>query len=131
MWNAFAVFIGGGLGSLARWAVSGLIATRLTGTFPWGTFLVNITGCFAIGLFATLTAPQGRWAGPVTVQQFLLVGICGGYTTFSAFSLQSLQLLQSGEWMKALAYTVASVLLCLAGVWLGHLFAVNFNSLKG
>src|SRR5580765_319412 len=81
MWHALWIFVGGGLGSLARWGVSGLVANRVGETFPWGTIIVNITGCFVIGLFATATGPEGRWLAPVTLRQFFMVGICGGYTT--------------------------------------------------
>ena len=128
MWNALWIFVGGGLGSLARWGASGLIANRIGETFPWGTLIVNVSGSFIIGLFATLTGPDGRWLAPATFRQFFMIGICGGYTTFSSFSLQTLALANDGQWFRAGANTVLSVVLCLLGVWLGHLLAASLNT---
>ena len=131
MWNALWIFIGGGLGSLARWGASGWIANAFGQTFPWGTLVVNITGSFVVGLFATLTGPDGRWLAPATFRQFFMLGVCGGYTTFSSFSLQTLALAEDGQWFKAGANAVLSLVLCLVGVWLGHVLAVEMNSMKG
>src|SRR6266487_1556942 len=128
MWNALWIFVGGGLGSLARWGFSGFIANRFGETFPWGTLFVNVSGSFIIGLFATLTSPDGRWLAPATFRQFFMLGICGGYTTFSSFSLQTLSLAEDGEWFRAAANSVLSLVLCLGGVWLGHIFASALNS---
>ena len=128
MWNAFWIFIGGGLGSLARWGFSGWVANTIGQTFPWGTLLVNISGSFVIGLFATVTGPDGRWLAPTTFREFFMLGICGGYTTFSSFSLQTLTLAEDGQWFKAGANCVLSVALCLIGVWFGHLLASAINS---
>ena len=128
MWNALWIFVGGGLGSLARWGVSGWIANTIGETFPWGTLLVNISGSFVIGLFATITGPEGRWLVPASFRQFFMLGICGGYTTFSSFSLQTLTLAEDGQWFKATANCVLSLVLCLVGVWVGHLIATAINS---
>jgi fluoride exporter len=128
MLNALWIFIGGGLGSLARWGVSGLIAHKVGETFPWGTLLVNITGSFIIGLFATATGPDGRWPGKPEFRQFFMVGICGGYTTFSSFSFQTLTLAEDGQWAKAGANAALSLMLCLLGVWLGHILALYINA---
>ena len=128
MWNALWIFVGGGLGSLARWGFSGLIARTVGETFPWGTLVVNITGSFIIGLFFTLTDSGGRWLVSGSFRVFFMLGICGGYTTFSSFSLQTLNLAEDGEWFKAGANCVLSVALCLIGVWLGHLLASTINS---
>jgi fluoride exporter len=125
------IAIGGALGSVARFWFSGIVARQFGETFPWGTLLVNISGSFAIGFFAALTGPDGRWLVNPTGRQFFMIGVCGGYTTFSSFSLQTLSLLEDGEWWYAGANAVLSVLLCLAGVWLGHLFATAINSSKG
>ena len=128
MWNALWIFVGGGLGSLARWGVSGWIANAFGEFFPWGTLIVNVSGCFAIGLFATLTGSEGRWLAPATFREFFMLGICGGYTTFSSFGLQTLNLAEKGEWLKAGANSVLSLVLCLFGVWLGHVLAAAINS---
>ena len=127
MLSALWIFIGGGLGSLARWWFSGLIAGNVGQTFPWGTLMVNVTGSFVIGLFATITGPQGRWLAPSSFREFFMVGICGGYTTFSSFSLQTLNLAEDGEWLYAGANVVLSVVSCLVAVWLGHLLATAIN----
>jgi fluoride exporter len=128
MWSAVWVFVGGGLGSLARWGASGLIASKVGETFPWGTLCVNVTGSFIIGLFATATGPEGRWLAPASFRQFFMLGVCGGYTTFSSFSLQTLNLAEDGQWFKAGANSVLSLVLCLVGVWLGSLLASAINS---
>src|SRR6202140_1802274 len=113
MWNALWIFIGGGMGSLGRWWFSGWIANTIGQTFPWGTILVNISGSFVIGLFATLTGPEGRWLPPEWFRQhFFILGICGGYTTFSSFSLQALTLAQNREWLPAGANILLSVVCC-------------------
>jgi len=131
MWNALWIFVGGGLGSPARWGASGFVANKFGQTFPWGTLTVNVTGSFIIGLFAAATGPDGRWMAPASFRQFFMLGICGGYTTFSSFSLQTLSLVEDGEWFKAGGNAVLSLVLCLVGVWLGHVLALELNSMKG
>lgn len=131
MVNAFVIFLGSGLGGLARWWLSGFVAERIGQTFPWGTLLVNVSGSFAIGLFGSLTGPDGRFLVPVAWRQFFMLGVCGGYTTFSSFSLQTLNLAEAGEWLRAGANVVLSVVLCLAAVWLGHVAALAVGSPKG
>jgi fluoride exporter len=129
--NALWIFIGGGLGSVARWALSGLLANSFGETFPWGTLIVNVSGSFLIGLFASLTGPEGRWLAPASLRQFFMLGLCGGYTTFSSFSLQTLNLAEEGQWAKAGANCVLSLGLCLVFVWLGHVLALSLNAMKG
>jgi CrcB protein len=124
----FWIAIGGALGSIARYWFSGVIANRFVTPFPWGTLLVNITGSFAIGFFATFTGTEGRWLAPARFREFFMIGICGGYTTFSSFSLQTLNLAEDGQWLYAAGNVVLSVVSCLAAVWLGHLLAVSLNS---
>ncbi len=121
------IAIGSAIGGTTRYWLSGAIATRVGETFPWGTIIVNITGSFAIGFFATLTGPDGRVFVPGQWRQFFMIGICGGYTTFSSFSLQTLTLAQGGEWAKAGFNIILSVVLCLTGVWLGHVGAQVIN----
>lgn len=117
----FLVAIGGALGSVARYWISGLITARAAQAFPWGTLVVNVTGSFVIGLLAVLAGESGRLQpnARAFAVQFLMVGVCGGYTTFSAFSLATLKLLQMGQWFAALANVLLSVVLCVIGVWLG------------
>ena len=115
-----AVMGGGALGSGLRLCLSTLVDTRVGGTFPAGTLLVNVSGCLIVGLFAALTGPDGPWVVPPVARQFVMIGVLGGYTTFSSFSLQTLELVSRGEWFRAGLYLALSVVLCLAGVWLGH-----------
>jgi len=127
----FWIMLGGALGTAARYWGSGLVARAFGETFPWGTLVVNVTGSLLIGLFATLTGPDGRMFVGTTARQFVMIGICGGYTTFSSFSLQTLTLAQDGEWLWAAGNIVISVVLCLLAVWLGHVAAAGLNGLKG
>lgn len=131
----FAMFIlvvtGGALGTAARYVLSGLAAGAFGETFPWGTLIVNVTGSFIIGFFFTLTAPDGRLFVTAQTRQFVLTGFCGGYTTFSSFSLQTLNLMRDGEWLAAGGNVAGSVALCMIGVWLGTLAAGMINQLKG
>jgi len=122
-----AVALGSALGGVARYGLSGLVARSFGETFPWGTLIVNVLGSFLIGFVATLTGPDGRvLVSPVT-RQFWMPGIFGGFTTFSSFSLQTLSLVQDGEWTRALANVTLSVALCLLGVWLGASLAAAVN----
>jgi CrcB protein len=122
-----AVALGSALGGVARYGLSGLVARSVGETFPWGTLVVNVLGSFLIGFVATLTGPDGRvLVSPVT-RQFWMPGIFGGFTTFSAFSLQTLNLAQEGEWARAGAYMGLSLVLCLLAVWLGALVASALN----
>ena len=125
------IAIGSALGGVARYWFSGAVAHRVGETFPWGTLLVNVSGSFAIGLFAALTDTDGRWLVGPTARQFFMVGVCGGYTTFSSFSIQTLTLARDGEWFKAGANSVLSLVLCLVAVWLGHAAGAWFNQTKG
>lgn len=120
------IFLGGGLGSVARFWVSGMIASRFGLGFPLGTLLVNISGCFAIGLFAGLLDAEGRLTHP-DFRQFFMIGVCGGYTTFSSFSLQTLDLVRAGEPLWAALNVLGSVAGCLAAVWAGHIVALLLN----
>ena len=117
--TALYVALGGALGSLLRYWCSGLIARSLGETFPFGTRAVNVTGSLLIGLVAVLSGPDGRPLVGPEGRALIMVGLLGGFTTFSAFSLQTLALMQDGEWLLAAANIGLSVLLCLLGVWLG------------
>src|ERR1700722_10370705 len=118
-----AVALGGAIGTVGRYFISGLVAARFGETFPWGTLVINITGSFVIGFFATLTGPDGRVLAGTNTRQFVMVGLCGGYPTCSAFSLQTLNLMRDGDWLAAAGNTLGSVTLCLLAVWLGALAA--------
>jgi fluoride exporter len=124
------VAIGGGFGAAARFLVSGLVARLIGETFPWGTLVINVTGSFVIGFFATLTGPNGRFYVGSSARQFVMTGICGGYTTFSSFSLQTLNLANDGEWLRAGANAALSVALCLIAVWAGFVAATAVNTMK-
>src|SRR5207249_11070371 len=101
MFSYFVVAIGGALGTVGRFWLSGAIAQRFGETFPAGTLIVNISGSFIIGFFAALTGPDGRiWSSP-SFRQFFMIGMLGGYTTFSSFTLQTLALARDGEWLFA------------------------------
>jgi CrcB protein len=125
------VALGGALGTIARYFVSGVVANAFGETFPWGTMIINITGSFIVGFFWTLTAPDGRLFVSGSTRQFVMTGFCGGFTTFSSFSLQTLNLMNDGEWLYAGGNVLGSVTLCMLGVWLGSLSAAVFNQLKG
>jgi fluoride exporter len=125
------VALGSAIGGVARYGLSGIVAHQAGETFPWGTLVVNVTGSFVIGFLATLTGTDGRWLVPSQGRQFLMTGICGGYTTFSSFSLQTLNLTRDGQWFRAGMNVVLSVVLCLVAVWLGHAAAVYVNRTKG
>jgi fluoride exporter len=124
------IALGGALGSTGRYWLSGVVAQAAGETFPWGTLVINVTGSFIIGFFAVLTGPDGRVYASSTVRQFVMIGICGGYTTFSSFSLQTLNLMNDGEWVRAGGNIGLSVALCLLAVWAGAMLAGTVNSLK-
>jgi CrcB protein len=126
-----AVGLGASLGSVARY-LSSLGTLHLLGPgFAWGTLTVNVLGSLLIGLYSTLTEPDGRlMASPVT-RQFVLAGFCGGFTTFSIFSLETLLLVERGAFALAGVNVAVSVILWLLAVWLGYRIGVRMNRLKG
>jgi CrcB protein len=124
MWAYFWVGLGGALGSVARLWLSGWVARHSADAFPWGTLVVNVSGSFALGLAASLAVTEGRWMAGPGFRQFFMFGVCGGYTTFSTFSLQTLELMQAGEWLSAVLNAVGSVVACLLAVWSGHAMGV-------
>lgn len=125
--NLVLVIIGGAIGSGLRYLLSGMVAARVGESFPYGTLAVNVMGSLAIGFFATLTAVDGRWMVSPGARMFFMSGVCGGFTTFSSFSLQTLALARDAEWLYAGLNILGSVALCLAGVWLGHVLANALN----
>ena len=135
------VAIGGALGSVSRFWLSGVVAERWGETFPWGTLFVNVTGSAVIGFLAAILSPDSAWLGTISLGRLkmgpgdlrilFMTGVCGGYTTFSSFSLQTLNLLRDREWLYAGANVILSVVLCMAAVWLGYLAGAAFNTMKG
>lgn len=122
------VALGSALGGMARYGGS-LLAARLWGeAFPWGTIAINILGSFVIGFFGTLTVTGGAWPASVSLRTFVMVGICGGFTTFSSFSLQTLSLARDGNLFGALGNVVLSVVLCLLAVTAGQLSAARVGA---
>ena len=114
-----AVAAGGALGSVARFWLTGAMAALTGPRFPYGTLLINILGSLVIGVVAGVTLTPARMGMHPDLRIFLMVGICGGFTTFSAFSLQTLELVQTGDLMPAAFYIAGSVVLCILAVWLG------------
>lgn len=121
------IALGSALGGLARYGASGWVARQWGETFPWGTVLVNISGCFLIGVIACFAATEGRVWMSAWQREFLMLGFCGGYTTFSSFSLQTLNLLRDGDWLRATLNVVGSVLGCMIAVWLGYAVGQIWN----
>jgi fluoride exporter len=116
------VTIGSALGGLLRYAITRWTLTISAG-FPFGTVFINILGSFVIGYFGTLTLQSGKYPASDNLRLFVMVGICGGFTTFSSFSLQTFDLMRTGAWGRALANVIFSVVLCVAAVAAGHLLA--------
>jgi fluoride exporter len=121
------VTVGSALGGLLRYAISRLMLSfDVSIGFPIGTVLINVIGSFVIGYFGTLTLHSGRYPASDNVRLFVMVGICGGFTTFSSFSLQTFDLIRSDAWGRALANIVLSVVLCLTAVAVGHRLAQHW-----
>ena len=127
MFELFVVAVGGGLGAAARFMVDGEIRARHNGGFPWGTFVVNVTGSFLIGLFSTLFFTLVHLGVPNStarlLQLALVVGVCGGYTTFSTSTVESVRLARSGRMQLALANSLGTLMVTVTaaglGIWLG------------
>jgi fluoride exporter len=126
----FWIAVGSAIGGVTRYWLANAISNWFGETFPWGTIIVNITGSFVIGFFATLTGPDGRVFVGTTTRLFVMVGFCGGYTTFSSFSLQTLNLMNEGEWLQAGANIGVSVVCCILAVWAGHILASSLNGMR-
>jgi len=125
MLSYILVMLGGALGTGARFWMSGFIAERAGEVFPLGTLVVNVTGSFAIGFFAAFADPEGAVLVSPRFRQFFMIGVCGGYTTFSSFSLQTLDFVRDGDWLKAFLNTLLSFACCLAAVCLGRILALT------
>lgn len=121
------VMLGGALGSAARLGLSSAIAMRYGDKFPTGTVVVNILGCFVIGLYEGLTGPEGAFPASPLSRHFVMIGILGGFTTFSSFGLQTYNLVSQGEWFRGALNVVLSVVICLLAVWVGSAVALAFK----
>lgn len=123
----FAVALGSALGGTARWLISAGMVESLGGGFPWGTLFVNVTGSLLIGFYAALLAPGGRLRAGPRQRHFVMTGICGGYTTFSIFGLESIALAQAGQLGPAGMNILLSASAWLIAVWAGFAFGSRMN----
>ncbi len=124
--TCLVVALGGAIGTFGRYALA-LALAPISRSLPWGTVIINIVGSFVIGFFGTLTLSHGRYPVPENLRLFVLVGLCGGFTTFSSFSLQTLDLLRAGAVTRACLNVGLSVVLCLLAVALGHAVGARLN----
>jgi CrcB protein len=111
------------LGSVARFWLANTMAVLTGAEFPWGTLLINVVGSFVISFFGMLTGSAARFAVPYEARVFVTVGLCGGFTTFSSFSLQTIDLVRTGQAGRAMLYVAASVILCLGACAFGFVAA--------
>ncbi|OYV39681.1 MAG: hypothetical protein B7Z81_02975 [Acidocella sp. 20-61-6] len=125
------VALGGALGSVARFWLGNAMVLLVGAAFPWGTLLINVVGSFVISFFAMLTGTSQRFPLPYEARSFFTVGVCGGFTTFSSFSLQTVELIRNGEPGRAGVYVAVSVVLCLLGCTLGFMAAAALNHSVG
>ncbi len=123
MLSYFWIGVGSAVGGMGRYWCTNAVARHFGEYLPWGTIVVNVSGSLLIGILAALVTADGRPLISEDARALLMIGLCGGYTTFSSFSLQTLSLARSGEWFWASANIVLSVFFCLVAVWLGYLGA--------
>jgi CrcB protein len=126
-----AVGLGSGLGAAARYLCSLGAGAALGAGFPWSTLIVNGLGSFIIGFYATLSEPGGRLFPNPALRHFVLTGFCGGFTTFSMFSLETLRLAQTKSLFFAGANVGGSLILWLFAAWTGHAIAQRIGRLRG
>ncbi|AQT48178.1 fluoride efflux transporter CrcB [Bartonella choladocola] len=122
LWVAF----GGALGTVLRYWLS-LLMVPVSKNLPWGTILINIVGSFVIAFFGVITMSQAKWPMGETIRLFVMVGICGGFTTFSSFSLQSFELLKKGAVGEAFLNIIISVAFCLFATAMGFYLGSKIN----
>ena len=116
--NSLLIFIGAGFGGVLRYWISMSMYGLFGRQFPYGTLVVNVSGCFLMGLLFVLLVERLNGVGPF-LRSLLLIGLLGGYTTFSSFSIETLSLFESGAWFSAILNVVFSIIFCLAATWLG------------
>jgi len=120
VWIAFlSVVLGSAIGGAGRYALSGVVANWIGATFPWGTLIVNVTGCFVIGIFNTVTGPDGGVLVPANIRILVMAGVCGGYTTWSTASWETIHLLHTGHRSVAVFYTLGSLIVCIGAAAVG------------
>ena len=123
------IFVGAGSGGLLRYWLGGFVQNWYGPTFPIGTMLVNISGCLAMGFLAA------AWSGPILIREeyraAILIGLLGGYTTFSSFGRETMALVHDGDWWRAALNILLSVVLSLAAVWLGAAAAGKLYGASG
>lgn len=125
-----AVALGSGLGATARYGISLLLLQAGPTSFPWATLLVNVVGSFVIGFVYVLTGPEGRILARPTTRQFVMAGFCGGLTTFSIFSLETVVLATEGEVVLAAGYVVLSLIAWVLSAWVGNACARHLNLVR-
>jgi CrcB protein len=126
----FWIALGSALGGCGRYWCSRAVAVAVGETFPWGTLLVNVTGSFLIGFLAAISGPDSRLLMGPNSRNFLMIGICGGFTTFSSFSLQTLELLRNRDVAEAFGNILLSVAACLAAVALGYIAGMMLSGAR-
>jgi fluoride exporter len=122
------VALGGALGSMARFALGNAMTLAVGPEFPWGTLLINVLGSFVISFFGVLTGADARLPLPAEARIFVTVGVCGGFTTFSSFSLQTVELARNGQPGRAALYVAVSAALCVSACAIGFISAAALNA---
>jgi CrcB protein len=126
LYTCLLIMLGGAVGTLLRYLISAMISTA-PHSLPWATIIINILGSFIIGFFGTLTLANGKFPVSENMRLFVMIGICGGFTTFSSFSLQTYELMRHGYLVRAGINVIGSVVLCLCAVSLGHVVGAHYN----
>ena len=121
MLSYFWIGVGSAVGGMGRYWCTNVVARHFGEYLPWGTIVVNVSGSLLLGILAALVTADGRPLISGDARALLMIGLCGGYTTFSSFSLQTLNLVRNGEWRGASAKSFLSFSLGLASVWLGYI----------
>ncbi|MBX9703735.1 MAG: fluoride efflux transporter CrcB [Silvanigrellaceae bacterium] len=130
MFTYLCVAFGSALGGIARYYCTTIADRYFVNQFPWGTLFVNIIGSFIIGFCAALSFSHNKSFFSAHMQKFIIVGFCGGYTTFSSFSLETFKFIEQQEFLKAFSNISCSFILCLAATFLGYMLATQLNQTR-